>query len=131
MGKITDIYGTINTKKDIKYYIKDYYSNGKIIKFTLTDNENYNMAFSGKKESKMAIKSPSFNPLCNIRDILKICEETKYLKYKSITYKETDSNEIKNLPKFFNKHKPIKPNTKIIITDEVNNITISFNYVKK
>ena len=85
MSAISHIYGIINTIEG-KLYIKNYYSNGKVIKFTLTDNENDNMSFSGKKESKMAIRRPNFIPLCNIRELLKNSKELQYLKYKSIIY---------------------------------------------
>ena len=135
MSSISYIQGIINTKKNIPLYIKDYYANGHIIKFTLSNNENENMKFSGKKLSKMALTSPNFNPLFNIRDILKNCNETKYLNYKSITYTETkysnitnSDNIIKRLPPSYYKHKEIKKNTKIEITDNVNNIILTFLY---
>ena len=135
MSSISYIQGIINTKKNIPLYIKDYYANGHIIKFTLSNNENENMKFSGKKLSKMALTSPNFNPLFNIRDILKNCNETKYLNYKSITYIETKysntikpDNVIKRLPPSYYKHKQIKKNTKIEITDNVNNIILTFLY---
>jgi hypothetical protein len=131
MSAISHIYGIINTKEG-KLYIKNYYSNGKVIKFTLTNNENDNMSFSGKKESKMAIRQPNFIPLCNIRLLLKNSKELQYLRYKSIIYNEiyhkNDKNEIKRLPTSNCGFKKINKNTKIIIVDEVNQKEICFLY---
>jgi hypothetical protein len=131
MSAISYIYGIINTKEG-KLYIKNYYSNGKVIKFTLTNNENDNMQFSGKKESKMAIRRPNFIPLCNIRELLKNSKELQYLKYKSITYNEiyykSDKRETKRLPTSYCGFKKINKNTKIKIVDEVNKKEIYFLY---
>jgi hypothetical protein len=131
MSAISHIYGIINTKEG-KLYIKNYYSNGKVIKFTLTDNENDNMSFSGKKESKMAIRRPNFIPLCNIRELLKNSKELQYLKYKSIIYNEvyykTNKNEIKRLPTSNCGFKKINKNIKVKVIDEVNNNEIYFLY---
>lgn len=131
MSAISYIYGIINTKEG-KLYIKNYYSNGKVIKFTLTNNENDNMSFSGKKESKMAIRQPNFIPLCNIRELLKNSKELQYLKYKSITYNEiyykSDKRETKRLPTSHCGFKKIDKNTKIKIVDEVNKKEMYFLY---
>lgn len=131
MSVISHIYGIINTKEG-NLYIKNYYSNGKVIKFTLTNNENDNMSFSGKKESKMAIRQPNFIPLCNIRLLLKKSKELQYLKYKSIIYNEVyyenNKNEIKRLPTSNCGFKKINKNTKIKIVDEVNQKEICFLY---
>lgn len=131
MSAISYIYGIINTKEG-KLYIKNYYSNGKVIKFTLTNNENDNMQFSGKKESKMAIRRPNFIPLYNIRELLKNSKELQYLKYNSITYNEiyykSDKRETKRLPTSNCGFKKINKNTKIKIVDEVNKKEMYFLY---
>lgn len=131
MSTISHIYGIINTKEG-KLYIKNYYSNGKVINFTLTNNENDNMQFSGKKESKMAIRRPNFTPLCNIRELFKNSKELQYLKYKSITYNEVyyknDKIETKRLPTANCGFKKINKNTKIKIVDEINQKEICFLY---
>lgn len=131
MGVISYIYGIINTKEG-KLYIKNYYSNGKVINFTLTNNENDNMHFSGTKESKMAIRRPNFTPLCNIRELLKNSKELQYLKYKSITYNEVYYKSDKRKTTHFLSSnygvKKINKNTKIKIVDEVNKKEICFLY---
>jgi uncharacterized protein (DUF3820 family) len=135
MATETYIYGTIKTKDEKEIYIKDYYSNGRVIKFTLSDNPEENMEFSGRKSSKMGGQGPNYTPLMNIRNILRSATQTKYLKYKSISlieeFLEPYKLKPRNLPASYYKYKEIKAGTRISIIDEANHKEFTFTYEPK
>lgn len=131
------IKGIVKTKdNNNNLYIKNYYSNGKVIKFTITTHQDENMSFSGTvvNDTENAIgQSPNFNPLMRIRQILKNIKELKYLKYKNILIEEIFYNNVTTvntyqLPTTSYRFTKIKNGTRIIITDEINNKMINTIY---
>lgn len=130
------IKGIVKTKDNNNLYIKNYYSNGKVIKFTITTHQDENMSFSGTvvNDTENAIgQSPNFNPLMRIRQILKNIKELKYLKYKNILIEEIFYNNVAvvntyQLPTTSYRFTKIKNGTRIIITDEINNKMINTIY---
>lgn len=130
MGVISYIYGKIETKDSKVMYIKEYFSNGKVIKFTLSSNPEDNMPFRGQKRSKMCIDSPNYAPLIRVRNVLKNNAQTQYLKYRKMTVTDTADNIEKKLTSSYSKMNPIVPGTRVIINDEVNNKIIDFRYAE-
>lgn len=133
MRVITYIFGIIKTANGKDIYIKKYHSNGRTIKFTLTDNPEEKLEFSGKKEFKTGTQIPNYTPLMNIRNILTYAKEAKYLKYKSLSLEEESLIEPytikkKRLPSMYYKYKEIKKGTHIHIIDEVHKKEIKFDY---
>lgn len=125
MGIISFIYGKIKTRDNKFYYIKDYYSNGSVIKVTLSDDEDDNISFTGKKDGGVA--SPNYTPLMRVRNILKQ-KEMKYLNYSSIKVRDTYDSREKSLPTNYSKFKSIKDGTRIVINDEINKKVFEFRY---
>lgn len=132
------IKGIVKTKDNNNLYIKNYYSNGKVIKFTITTHQDENMSFSGTvigddRDGNSIGQSPNFNPLMRIRQILKNIKELKYLKYKNILVEEIFDNNVAvvntyQLPTTSYRFTKIKNGTRIIITDEINNKMINTFY---
>lgn len=132
------IKGIVKTKDNNSLYIKNYYSNGRVIKFTITTHQDENMSFSGtviENNDNSIGQSPNYNPLMRIRQILKNIKELKYLKYKNILIEEIfdDNVTITNtypLPTTSYRFTKIKTGTRIMVTDEINNKMIDTLYVK-
>ena len=129
------IKGTVKTIDNNNVYIKNYYSNGKVIKFTITKHQDENMSFSGTVigNDKSIGQSPNYNPLMRIRQILKNIKELKYLKYKNILIEEIFDNNVTivntyPLPTTSYRFTKIKNGTRIIVTDEINNKMINLIY---
>jgi hypothetical protein len=135
MATESHIYGIIMTEDGHEVFIKNYYSNGKTIKFTLSNNIDDNVGFSGRKHSKMAMRKPNYTPLMNIRNILRYTKQTKYLKYKTILVNEvflnSDFINTYELPTRDYTYKSIKKGTHISIIDEINGNELNFNYKTK
>lgn len=74
-------------------YVKNYYANGHVVKFTLTTVEDEQIPFVGatiisygksyyhKNDSRY--QGPNYGPLMNVRDVLS-CAEMQYIGFKSI-----------------------------------------------
>lgn len=129
MATINQLYGTIATKNG-PLYIKEYYANKYVVRFTLTNNPDEQISFSGEKLSGDCYGGPAnYKPLLSVRDALR-SEEMKYLKYKSISVFIRDFNgdfiRLHRLGASHNAKYHGIAGKLIEVNDLVNNVKVSF-----
>ena len=148
MGEIKvlgKLFGEIKTENGL-FYVKEYYSNGYVVRFSLTDNEEEQLCFSGEhisgpgvteKDGDVYRSGPNYGPFMSVRDVLR-SKEMEYLGFKSITVMledfEGNVGGKYNLPPHYGKYRGIT-GKKAEVTDLVNGIKTEFlvtsDYINK